>query len=190
MQHETCKYGSAVLSSGKLLVATPTIVDPHFERTVVLLCRHDGEGAFGLILNRPSDIPVAAHLPDWADLVATPAVVGFGGPVDPDAAVGLGSGPVPSDLWTPVADRLGLVDLSMRPADFPGLETVRIFAGYSGWGPDQLDNEIEDAGWFVVDSTQGDVFSDAPGELWSSVLRRQRDEIALFADFPADPGMN
>ncbi|GBE22617.1 hypothetical protein BMS3Bbin01_01993 [bacterium BMS3Bbin01] len=85
---------------------------------------------------------------------------------------------------------MGLVDLSLSPTQIQGIEAVRVFAGYSGWGPGQLEVEIAEAGWFVVESDERDVFgSEAPG-LWSRVLRRQRGEIALFADFPADPSMN
>ena len=178
-----------MLKAGRLLVATPTIVDPNFARTVVLLCKYGDEGAVGLVLNRPSDVAAADHLPEWTHLLSEP-FVGFGGPVDTEAAVGLGRGAVPSKLWTPISSDMSLVDLSLSPTQIQGIEAVRVFAGYSGWGPGQLEVEIAEAGWFVVESDERDVFgSEAPG-LWSRVLRRQRGEIALFADFPADPSMN
>ncbi len=183
-----CEH-EAMLKAGRLLVATPTIVDPNFARTVVLLCKYGDEGAVGLVLNRPSDVAAADHLPEWTHLLSEP-FVGFGGPVDTEAAVGLGRGAVPSKLWTPISSDMGLVDLSLSPTQIQGIEAVRVFAGYSGWGPGQLEVEIAEAGWFVVESDERDVFgSEAPG-LWSRVLRRQRGEIALFADFPADPSMN
>jgi putative transcriptional regulator len=177
-----------VLGSGKLLVATPTIVDPNFSRTVVLLCQYGSDGAVGLVLNRISTIPVEAYLPGWARLTPPPGMVGIGGPVETEAAIGLAIGTVMADLWTPVTEGLGLVDLHMQPEDFPGLESVRVFAGYSGWGPGQLDQEVTEAGWFIVDREPGDV--QAPDLDWSAVLKRQRSDIALFADYPPDPTMN
>ncbi|NIA24689.1 MAG: hypothetical protein GWP04_03885 [Gammaproteobacteria bacterium] len=178
-----------MLKAGKLLVATPTIVDPNFARTVVLLCQYGDEGAVGLVLNRPSDVAVADHLPEWTHLASDP-LVGFGGPVDTDAAIGLGRGVVQSDLWTPICCGLGLVDLSRSSTQIEGLEEVRVFAGYSGWGPGQLEREIAEAGWFVVDLDDQDVFSSDATLLWSKVLRRQHGDLALFADFPTDPSMN
>jgi putative transcriptional regulator len=177
-----------VLSNGDLLVATPAIVDPNFARTVVLMCRYGPEGAVGVVLNRGSAIPVDSYLPRWARLTPAPGTVGVGGPVEAESAVGIGGGDVPEELWTPIADGIGLVDLHLDPEDLPGLRWVRVFAGYAGWGPGQLDDEIADAGWFVVDRQVGDV---ATTDLaWSGVLRRQRSDVALFADYPLDASMN
>ncbi|MFZ0492106.1 MAG: YqgE/AlgH family protein [Acidimicrobiia bacterium] len=178
----------AVLSNGDLLVATPTIVDPNFARTVVLICRYGPEGAVGVVLNRGSAVPVDSYLPQWADLTPPPGMVGIGGPVEPESAIGMGGGDVPGELWTPVADGVGLVDLHLHPEDVPGLRWVRVFAGYAGWGPGQLDDELDDAGWFVVRREDGDVAN--TGLAWSGVLRRQRSDIAFFADYPLDPSMN
>lgn len=175
-----------MLQAGKLLVATPTIVDPNFARTVVLLCRYGEDGALGLVLNRLSDVRVADHLPEWGSAVSIP-YVGYGGPVDPEAAIGLGRGEGSSDTWTPVCCDLGLVDLGLPPAG--RLEEIRVFAGYAGWGPGQLEGEIADAGWFVVDMEPGDAFRSDPSG-WSRVLRRQQGDLAMFADFPVDPNMN
>lgn len=175
-----------MLQAGKLLVATPAILDPNFARTVVLLCQHGEEGSVGLVLNRPSDIPVAEHLPEWAAIVAVP-FVGVGGPVDTEAAIGLGKGTGSPEVWTPICCDLGLVDLSRGPE--VEVEKARVFAGYAGWGPGQLEAEIEDAGWFVVDMQEGDAFRSDPND-WSAVLKRQSSDVALFADFPPDPTLN
>lgn len=169
-------------------MATPTILDPNFSRTIVLVCQYSPDGAVGLVLNRSSAVPVETHLPLWAHLVPPPGLVSVGGPVDTEAAIGLGIGSVRDDLWTPISDRLGLVDLNLNPQDVPGLQWLRVFAGYSGWGPGQLDEEIADAGWFILDREPDDVLdSDLD---WSSVLKRQASDIALFADYPPDPTMN
>jgi putative transcriptional regulator len=178
----------AVIANGSLLVATPTIVDPNFIRTVILICRHDDDGALGVVLNRPSSTPVGAFLPAWENKAKDPALIGYGGPVEPEAAIAVGAGDVSDDMWTPIVPGIGLVDLHLDPGDLPGLEWVRVFAGYAGWGPGQLDDEIDDAGWFVIDREPGD---ESNFELdWSAVLRRQPSDVALFADFPPDPTLN
>src|SRR4051812_281631 len=123
---------------GRLLVATPALGDPNFDRTVVLLLEHNLEGALGLVLNRPSDTEVGDPLPDWARVAAAPAVVFVGGPVQPGAAIGLARSPVEDAVegWVPLFDRLGTVDLSRPPdtLDVP-VDDVRVFVGYAGWGP-------------------------------------------------------
>jgi putative transcriptional regulator len=177
-----------VLNNGDLLVATPTIVDPNFARTVVLMCQYGPEGAAGVVLNRRSAIPVDAYLPTWFGLVPEPRMVGVGGPVEPEAAIGVGGGNVPDDLWTPITGDMGLVDLQLPPDELPGLRWVRVFAGYSGWGPGQLDDEIADGGWFVIEREPDDVTN--PDLDWAGVLRRQPSDLALFAHYPLDPSMN
>jgi len=183
--------------TGRLLVAAPRLVDPNFARSVVLVCRHDGDGALGLVLNRPTSVTVAEALPAWVEPLAPPNVVFLGGPVQPEMAVGLGcllpeqAGRPDSEQWTPVDDRLGLVNLGAPPSAEVGLlEQLRVFAGYAGWSAGQLDFEVASADWFVLDALEGDPFTAAPGGLWRRVLHRQRGPVALFADFPPDPSLN
>jgi putative transcriptional regulator len=187
----------AVSLSGSLLVAGPRLVDPNFWRTVVLVCRHDEEGALGLVLNRPSEIPVAEPFPGWVETIAEPEVVFVGGPVEPEMAVALARllpehiGRPESDSWTPIDDRLGLLDLSVAPGGQVGaLESLRVFAGYAGWTDGQLDFEVSSGDWFVVDSQPEDAFSYDPLALWRAVLRRQQGHLAFFADFPPHPSLN
>lgn len=186
---------------GRLLVATPNLGDPNFERTVVLVLEHGDEGALGVVLNRPSGLDVAEPLPEWAPAAAHPPVVFIGGPVAPSAAVclarlGRNGG---ADGWQPLLD--GILDRSERPVGtldldsdpdeaIPRLEEIRVFAGYAGWGPGQIEEEIADGGWFVVDADPGDPLSPAPEHLWSAVLRRQQGTVALFAAYPADLSLN
>lgn len=163
--------------AGRLLVATPLLGDPNFYRSVVLLLNHDDDGSLGVVLDRPTTIDVEEFLPAWVDAVATPAVVFAGGPVDPEVGIG-------------VAIRFGsmeVVDLTAEPV---GDAPVRIFSGYAGWGPGQLEAELAEAAWFVTESDSGDVVTDRPEELWSAVLRRQPGRLALFASFPPDPRLN
>jgi putative transcriptional regulator len=178
--------------SGSLLVATPLIDEGVFRRSVVLLLHHDAEGAQGVVLNRPMDARVDAVLPEWQEHVTAPSVLFEGGPVGLDSALGLVT--VPGDV-EPVGVKklfggLGLLDLDTPPAlvvaEVAGL---RIFAGYAGWSPGQLEDEVERGSWYVVESEGRDAFDDAPGDLWVRVLRRQRDHLAFVATVPADPEM-
>ncbi|HVF13062.1 MAG TPA: YqgE/AlgH family protein [Acidimicrobiales bacterium] len=177
---------------GRLLVATPAVGDPNFAGSVVLMLEHSDEGAIGVVLNRPSEIDVADHLPGWTEVVVSPSVVFLGGPVSPTAALCLAR--VEASLhegWDPLIGQVGTVDLNLDPARAaPGVAEVRIFAGYSGWGPGQLEAEIADGGWFVVDADPCDALSPVPDDLWREVLRRQKGTVALFADYPPDPSMN
>ena len=178
---------------GRLLISTPGLRDPHFDRTVVLVLEHDADGALGLVLNRPSGTPVGAVLPSWADITCDPPVVFAGGPVDASAAICLGScrPGATSEAIQVIIPTLGVVDLDRDP----GLLThevahVRVFAGYAGWGAGQLDDEIEAGGWFVADALPADPFTAAPHLLWRTVLRRQPDRLALFSTYPEDPTHN
>lgn len=181
---------------GRLLVATPQLDDPNFERTVVLVLEHGDEGALGVVLNRPSGLDLAEPLPEWARAAAHPSVVFIGGPVAPSAAVclarlGASGG---ASGWAPLLGTIGPVgtlDLDSDPDEaIPRLDEIRVFAGYAGWGPGQLEAEIAGGGWFVVDADPGDPLSPAPEGLWTAVLRRQRGSLALFAGYPADPALN
>jgi putative transcriptional regulator len=178
---------------GKLLVATPDLEDPNFFRTVVLVLEHNLEGALGVVLNRPTAAEVSELLPDWAVVAADPPVVFLGGPVQPESAIGLGrrGDERDGDGFASLFGDVGTVDLERAPDDVvPQIDTARVFAGYAGWGPGQLDGEVAANGWFVVASEPGDPWTREPGELWREVLRRQRGSSRLFADFPADPTLN
>ena len=178
---------------GRLLVATPNLGDPNFERTVVLVLEHGDEGALGVVLNRPSELEVAEPLPEWAGAAAHPSVVFIGGPVAPSAAVCLArlSTASGAEGWRPLLGAVGTLDLDSDPAEaIPCLRDIRVFAGYAGWGPGQLEDEIEAGGWFVVDADAADPLSPSPEELWSAVLRRQRGTLALYAAYPPDPTLN
>lgn len=188
---------------GRLLVATPNLADPNFDRTVVLLLEHADEGALGVVLNRPSDLDLAEPLPEWARAAAHPPVLFIGGPVAPSAAVCLARAGVCGGAqgWEPLLGPrgplrgalgpVGMLDLDADPDEaIPRLEGIRVFAGYAGWGPGQLETEIASGGWFVVDADAADPLSPAPENLWSAVLRRQRGTVALFAAYPPDPAMN
>jgi putative transcriptional regulator len=184
---------------GRLLVATPALDDPNFRRGVVLVVEHDpGEGTLGVVLNRPTEVPVDRVLPPWATLVTGPSVVFQGGPVALDSALALARVPGAEDPlgWRaldgiPAVSRLGLVDLDAPPEVLAAEVTeLRVFAGYAGWGAGQLRSEIEEGAWFVLPGEPLDVFIDDPEQLWRKVLRRQGGELAIVATFPDDPSLN
>jgi putative transcriptional regulator len=179
--------------AGKLLVATPVIGDPNFDRTVVLILEHASEGAFGLVLNRPTDLDLLDPLPQWYSFAATPCVVFVGGPVEQERAIALARADRDRTMsgWQQVLGRVGTLDLNCEPDEIgPGLEEIRVFAGYAGWGAGQLESEIAAGAWFVVDADPDDPMCDDPEELWSDVLRRQPGPLALFAQYPVDPSHN
>jgi putative transcriptional regulator len=178
---------------GQLLLATPQLLSPHFARTVILLLDHDEDGALGVVINRPSELPVQAVLPGWAQAVTEPQLLFAGGPVAPDSALALALciGTGPSVGFKRLIGDYGLVDLDSEPdVVLPDLAGVRIFSGYAGWGAGQLEEEIEEGSWYVVSALPSDLLHHQPDQLWRVVLRRQPGELAYVANYPADPTMN
>ncbi|HEX8497063.1 MAG TPA: YqgE/AlgH family protein [Actinomycetales bacterium] len=180
--------------TGQLLVATPLLREPTFHRTVILVLDHGHDGAMGVVLNRPMGVEVAAVLPDWQPHTTAPGVLFQGGPVGLDSALGLVA--VPGDAHEPAGVRrlngaLGLVDLDVEPLSVVSdLSGLRVFAGYTGWTLGQLESEIEEGSWYVVEGEARDPFSADPDSLWRDVLRRQRGELAYVASYPDDPTHN
>ena len=178
--------------TGRLLVAAPALDDPNFDRAVIFVLDHDEDGAVGVVLNRASEVPVHETVADWVELAAEPPVVFGGGPVEPTAVVALGAatGPGPGGV-VPILERIQLVDLDTDPKlAASDLDRVRVFAGYAGWSPEQLEAEIAQGAWFPVEAEPGDVFTDDPEGLWHAVLRRQPNELKLLATYPQDPTLN
>lgn len=183
--------------TGRLLVASPQLGDPNFSRTVVLLVDHDEAGALGVVLNRPSTTDVGAILPDWHLYASPPSVVFQGGPVGRDSALALatragGRGEDDEPLgFRHVHGGIGLVDLDAPAEVIAGeIGTMRVFAGYAGWGSEQLEDEIGEGAWFVVEARAEDLSDTDPEQLWHRVLRRQPPALAVVATFPEDPSLN
>jgi putative transcriptional regulator len=179
---------------GTLLVASPDLLDPNFADAVVLLLDSDESGALGVILNRPSRVPVASVLEAWADVVADPEVLFHGGPVSTDGALALALLNDPDDApvgWRATYGDVGLIDLDSPVELVDGtLKAMRVFAGYAGWGAEQLREEIAEGSWYVVPSEVDDVFRSGVEDLRREVLRRQPGELAWVSTRPADPMMN
>jgi len=183
--------------TGQLLVASTKLGDPNFERAVVLLLDHGDDGALGVVLNRPTPVPVSEILEPWTDLArrAPPDVVFRGGPVSPDAVIGLAraasSQGVVGAPWRAVVASVGTVDLAVAPESQPvELGGVRLFSGYAGWATDQLEAELAEGAWFVLDAVAADVFCTDADRLWHDVMRRQGGELSLLATFPSHPSLN
>lgn len=185
-------------ASGSLLIASATLVDPHFARCVLLVLDSDPNGSLGVILNRPTDVPVGEVLTPWQDVTSEPGVLFQGGPVELNAAIAIGSlrpdaqssGDTPSG-WQPLTGSIGIVDLDSSPDGFLGrLAALRVYAGYAGWGAEQLDDEIAGGSWHVVPATETDPFSRAPDRLWGDVLRRQPPPLSMLATLPEDANLN
>jgi putative transcriptional regulator len=177
--------------AGRLLVASTTLQDPNFSRTVVLVGMHSGDGALGLVLNRPSATAVSDAVPELGEMVNETDPVFVGGPVQASAIVMLAEFTDPAPASMLVLGRIGL------PAPEASLEELaaatlrrRVFAGYAGWGGGQLDAELEQGDWIVQDGLPEDVFTLAPEELWSAVLTRKGGRYALIARMPLDPSLN
>ncbi|MQA95246.1 MAG: YqgE/AlgH family protein [Streptosporangiales bacterium] len=189
----------AEIQAGRLLVATPKLDDVNFRRTVVLVVEHvEEEGTLGVVLNRPTEVPVERVLAPWAELVTGPPVIFQGGPVALDGALALAlrRGAEEPLGWraldaVPGMAELGLVDLDAPPQVIaPELGGLRVFAGYAGWGAGQLLGEIDEGAWYVLAAEPADAFQADPGVLWRNVLRRQGGDLAIVATFPDDPTLN
>ncbi|HVW80959.1 MAG TPA: YqgE/AlgH family protein [Mycobacteriales bacterium] len=178
--------------AGKLLVATPSLRSPEFARTVIALLEHNEEGALGLIINRPGDASLLDVVPPVAEIASAPAVVFSGGPVQPEVAIALGvTDGTSSEGWRPIVAPLVTVDLDYDPALLAAsVRELRVFAGYAGWSGGQLEAEIADGAWYVVERLPGDTFAGLPDRLWSQVLRRQPWPLSAVSTCPADPTMN
>ncbi|MCY4193134.1 MAG: YqgE/AlgH family protein [bacterium] len=180
-------------TAGRLLVATPLFRDRNFNRTVVLMLAHGEKGAAGVVLNRPSGLLAGDTLPRWAPYLAPPSTMFMGGPVSKKSVVALAQvrrDPEES-WWTPVLGPVGTLNLKADADEVAGaVDGIRLFAGYAGWSPGQLEGEIDAGAWFVVDADPADPLSPHPSELWPAVLARQPSPLSWFANYPAHPSHN
>lgn len=180
--------------AGKLLIASLRITEPTFFRSVVLMCAHDENGALGVVINRPLvRESVSEHLPQFARFAREPNCVFSGGPVQATSALALARWKPVLDIPTPqmVVGRTGLLDLSKPMEEVEaGVEELRVFAGYAGWGAGQIEGELAEESWFVVEALEDDAFTRSPESLWRDALRRQPGKLAMFAWAPKDPAVN
>ena len=166
-----------------------------FHHTVVLICRHEPAGAFGLVLNRPTEQTVAEALTENLPEVAQELPLFLGGPVQPHALSYLIHEPVDGELTTAhVLPGLRLahnLDELLRPAvTFTPDMQLKFFAGYAGWSAGQLDNELKDKAWLTYPATIELVFHATPAQLWRIILRTKGPQYRLLAETPDDISRN
>ena len=174
---------------GKLLVSSPALVDPNFRKTVVLIAHHDEEGAMGLVLSRPSTVAAVDAVPALAGIAGTDDPVYVGGPVQPEAFMVLAEFDDIGQAAAPIMNGLGFMPADAEPEEL-AIRRLRLFAGYSGWGGGQLEAELDEDSWIVVEAIADDAFADDPDELWRGVLQRQGGAFSLMENMPFDPGLN
>jgi putative transcriptional regulator len=173
------------------LIAGATLPDPNFARTVVLICEHTDDGALGLVLNRPGSLVIGETAAELTVLAGDDAVIDIGGPVQPDALLVLGEFDDASHAGMLVIESVGLMGDASEIDDLVDVtRRVRVFAGYAGWGPGQLDAELARDDWFVAPAGVDDIFDPDADELWRRVLERKGGHFALVARMPIDPSVN
>jgi putative transcriptional regulator len=174
---------------GKLLVSAPNLVDPNFRRTVVLVAHHDVDGAMGLVLSRPSATSAAEAVPSLDGIPGAADPVYVGGPVQPEAFIALAEFEDVDEAAAPILDSVGFMPAEAEPDDL-SIVRLRLFAGYSGWGAGQLELELEESSWIVVEAEADDAFATDPDELWRRVLQRKGGSFAVMEHMPFDPSLN
>src|SRR5437588_11095313 len=174
---------------GQLLIAGPPLLDPNFWRTVVLVIEHSEEGALGLVLNRPSETTVAEAVPQLDDLVDPSDDLYVGGPVQPSSVIVLAQFEDPDDAALISFENVGVLRAALDEP-IAGVLGGRAFVGHAGWGPGQLDSELERGDWILESARRSDAFSSQPRELWGKVLTRKGGSYALVARMPPDPSLN
>ncbi len=177
--------------AGQLLLASPALHDPNFVRSVVLIGLHSADGAMGIVLNRPSESTIGDAAPQLEVAVAESEPVFVGGPVQPSSIVFLAEFVDPASAGLLVLGRIGFPAPDAELEELSrATDRVRVFAGFAGWGEGQLEEEIDRGDWIAQAALPEDVFTDAPEELWSSVLTRKGGSYALVARMPHDPSVN
>jgi putative transcriptional regulator len=177
--------------AGHFLIASPSILDPNFRRTVVFVTAHTEEGAVGVILNRCSEVSVRETVPQLGTVTDLDEPVFLGGPVNPDGVAVLAEFEDPDEAGVVVLDDVGFVALDEALEETPPqMQRTRVFAGVAGWGPEQLEDEFEREDWIVEPADSDGIFTDDPDGLWSALLRRKGGQYELVARMPLDPSLN
>ena len=175
---------------GSLLLAGESLLDTNFRRTVVLIAEHSDEGALGLILNRPAAVSVDEAVPALSSLLEPGTTLFLGGPVQVDSVLALAEfdGAIPAGR--PVLGSIAFAALDEDPDLLRAVRRFRIFAGYAGWGPGQLEAELAQDAWIIEPARPEDVFAPEPLRLWSAVLRRKGGDYAMLSLMPHDVSSN
>jgi putative transcriptional regulator len=177
---------------GRLLIAGPSLTDPNFARTVVLMAEYGEEGAMGVVLNRPAEsLNVGEAVPELAGLVDPDEPVYVGGPVERNAVIVLAEFDDPDMAGQLILPGIGFAGADTDFGELAGsVGRAKVFAGCAGWAPGQLDAEIGREDWIIADPAPDDLFASDSDVLWGDVLRRLGGNYALIATMPPDPSLN
>jgi putative transcriptional regulator len=182
------------LDKGIFLVASPALRDPNFRQTVVLLCEHGPDGALGVVVNRPTELSLAEALPQIPVLEGQRHVLFAGGPVQPNQVLilyRLAEEPVETHhVFNGVylgGDMKALERILIMPQE---REAFRAYIGYSGWGPGQLEQEMQSGAWITLPADPAMVFEKDPTLIWGEILRSLGGRYELYAEMPPDPHLN
>src|SRR4051794_13033434 len=178
--------------AGQPLLASPGLEGPNFRRPGVLVAEHGDEGAVGGGLNRPAAATRGGVVPELEDLTDPEDHVHVGGPVSPGSVIALAEFEAPTQAAAVIGEDVGFVPAGTDHEDISGAtRRARVFAGYAGWGPGQLEAELEEESWITEPLQPDDIFADDDDEdLWRVVLRRKGREYALLSTMPEDPSVN
>lgn len=172
------------LTAGSLLVAGRGLGDPNFARTLVVLAQYGKDGAMGLILNRPTEVVVASALSGGEAAANAKDPVYEGGPVGTGGLLALARSATPIDGATRVTGDVYLLSsrsaLDRKIAAGARGDSLRIYAGYSGWGPGQLERELESGAWHVFRADASTIFDADPEHQWQRFIRRTELRFALL----------
>jgi len=182
-----------LLDRGKILLSEPFLGDTTFERSVVLLCEHNDNGAFGFMLNKSTSLTINAVLEETV-------------PFEKDLFLG---GPVAQDsLFFLIRQNQAILDGAMHikddlywGGDFEHLKELikeevldinncRFFLGYSGWSEEQLEAELESKSWIVTDIHSEEMFVKNPQSMWQNILRKMGGNYKALSNYPIDPRLN
>ncbi len=176
---------------GHLLIAAPMLSDPNFARSVVFMCEHQPEAAMGLVINRPTNVPLGMALPQLPIASAAEVNIYLGGPVETQrmlivhqvSGFDLKAEAIPPGVF------LG-ADLELLTHLLESDETFRVFRGYAGWGRGQLDMEIREGAWLTTEATLETLFAKDTDDLWQAALREVGGVHGIWADLPPKPELN
>ena len=176
--------------NGSLLISNSNLLDPNFRRTIVLIGHHDEQGAVGVVLNQPLAVAVGEAVPPLGSLVDPSDPLFDGGPVEPDSVVVIADFIDPSRAEVLAMGSIGFLPPEAGEDIGESIRRARVYAGYSGWGPGQLEAELAEGTWIVAPALPGDVFHEQPAKLWDEVLRRLGRGYDMLRLMPRDPSMN
>ncbi|HEX2058437.1 MAG TPA: YqgE/AlgH family protein [Actinomycetota bacterium] len=175
---------------GQLLVAGAGIFGAAFRQTVVLLAEHGDGSSLGFVINRPSDMIAAEAAEELARLPLPDPRIYHGGPVQPGAVAILGEFEHGDFAGNLIFGSVGMLGAGADGIVVEGVRRAKVFSGYAGWGPGQLESELDEGAWVIEDARIDDVFASDPEHLWRDVLRRKGGEFVMLSTMSADPTAN